>query len=74
MTDFDTTIAFLKTKGIESFELMNILVIPVTSCEHLDQVAKDIKRLLNEVGYEKSWRLDPYFYEKRQTIEAEMYQ
>lgn len=63
----------LKEKGIESFELMGILVIPVSSCEHLDQTAKDIKRLLDDIGYDKSWRLDPYYYERHESVIGEMY-
>lgn len=63
----------LKEKGIESFELMGILVIPVSSCEHLDQIAKDIKRLLDDIGYDKSWRLDPYYYERHESVIGEMY-
>lgn len=73
MDKIEIAIAHLKTKGIESFELMNILVIPVTSCEHLDQTAKDIKRYLEECGYDKSWRLDPYYYERHQSLEGEMF-
>lgn len=73
MNEFEKAIAHLKTKGIEAFELMNILTIPVESAENLDQVAKDIKRYLQECGYEKSWRLDPYFYERHRSIEGEMF-
>lgn len=69
----EKAIEFLKSKGIESFERMGILVIPVESAEQLDQVAKDIKRLLNECGYNKSWSIDPYYYEKKKTLEGEMY-
>ena len=52
---------------------MGILVIPVSSCEHLDQTAKDIKRLLDDIGYDKSWRLDPYYYERHESVIGEMY-
>lgn len=73
MTDIQAAIDHLKTKGIESFELMNILVIPVDSCEQLDQTAKDIKRYLQECDYQKSWRLDPYYYERHNSVTAEMF-
>lgn len=69
----EKAIGFLKEKGIESFERMGILIIPVESPENLDQVAKDIKRLLNECGYDKSWSVDPYYYERHKSIIGEMY-
>ena len=70
----DRAIDFLKDKGIEAHELMGILVIPVDSCEHLDQTAKDIKRILDSIGYEKSWRLDPYYKERHESVTGNMYE
>ena len=69
----EKAIQYLKEHNIKSFELMGILVIPVDSPEHLDQTAKDIKRLLKECGYEKSWSLDPYYYERHKGIDGDMY-
>lgn len=69
----EKAIAFLKEHNIESFERMGILIIPVESPEHLDQIAKDIKRLLDECDYDKSWSLDPYYYERHQSLIGEMY-
>lgn len=69
----EKAIAFLKEQGIESFERMGILIIPVDSPEHLDQIAKDIKRLLEKIGYDKSWSVDPYYYERHKSIIGEMY-
>ncbi len=59
----EKAIIFLKEKGIEAFELSGVLVIPVSSPNELDTIAKNIKRYLNECGYDKSWMLDPYYYE-----------
>lgn len=69
----ERAILYLKEHGIEAFEMMGILVIPVKSAEHLDDIAKQIERLLRDVGYSKSWRLDPYYYERHQSVEGEMY-
>lgn len=69
----EKAIAFLRVHDIKAFELMGILVIPVSSPEGLDQKAKDIKRLLNQIGYNKSWMLDPYYYERHESVTGEMY-
>lgn len=69
----EDAIIFLKEKGIESFELSGILFIPVASAENLDSIAKQIKRYLDECGYDKSWALDPYYYEKRKDTTSAMY-
>lgn len=69
----EKAISYLSEHGIESFERMGILVIPVQSSEHLDQIAKDIKRLLESIGYNKSWSLDPYYYERRDSVVGKMY-
>lgn len=69
----DKAIEYLKEHGIESFERMGILVIPVRSVENLDQTAKDMKRMLDSIGFDKSWSLDPYYYERRQTLTSAMY-
>lgn len=73
MTNIDEAVAFLKERGIESFGLMGILTIPIKSAEHLDQVASDISKLLKECGYEKSWRIDPYFYERHESLAGAMF-
>ena len=65
----------LKQNGIESFERMGILVIPVRSedVKNLDSIAKNMKRLLDNIGYNKSWSLDPYYYERHKSLEGEMF-
>ncbi len=69
-SEFDRAIEYLSTKGIEAFEENNILVIPAESPEHLDRVAKTIKRYLQECGYDKSWKLDPYYIQHRELFTA----
>ena len=69
----EKAIEYLKENGIESFERMGVLIIPTDSPEDLDVKASKIKKLLLACGYEKSWSIDPYYFEKRQTITSAMY-
>lgn len=71
--NIEDTIDILRKKGIRAFELSGILVIPVSPKDtpKLDQIAKNIKRIFEEIGYDKSWCLNPYHEDK--TIEKEMY-
>ena len=70
----ERAIAYLKEQGIESFELMGILTVPVESPEELDSTVSKLSKLLKECGYNKSWRVDPYYYERRKDITAVMYE
>ena len=69
----EKAILYLKEHGIESFELMGVLIIPVSSPKELDVQASKIKKLLNACGYDKSWSLDPYYYERHKSLEGEMF-
>ena len=69
----ERAIAYLKEHGIDSFELMGILTIPVESPEELDTTVSKLSKLLKECGYEKSWRVDPYYYERQKSITNAMY-
>ena len=73
MTDIPVAIESLKKNGIEAFELSNILVIPVDKPDDIYPMANKARRVFKEIGYEKSWQIDPYYYEKRQTLNGEMY-
>ena len=64
---------YLKDNGIDSFELSGILVVPVSSPEEIETMVPRVKRLLKECGYEKSWAVDPYYYDKHTKIEHDMY-
>lgn len=70
----DDAIKFLSSKGIDCFERMGILVIPVESCEDLDVQAKSVKKNLNAIGYEKSWQIDPYFYDNQSKSFDDIYE
>lgn len=64
----------LKGHGIDSFDDgSGILVIPCSSPEEIYDLAGIIRRYLKEIGYEKSWRIDPYYYQKKQSIEYDMF-
>lgn len=73
MTDIPVAIGALKENGIEAFELSNILVIPVEKPGDIYPMANKARRVFKEIGYEKSWQIDPYYYEKRQTLTGDMY-
>lgn len=67
-------IEYLKTKGIEAFDGGDgILVIPCSSPEEIYDMASNVRRYFKECGYEKSWRIDPYYYEKRSSLTDAMY-
>lgn len=61
----DKAIIFLKEHGIEAFENAGILVVPVSTPEEIYEKVSVIKNLLKEVGYEKSWQIDPYYYQRK---------
>lgn len=73
MTDISAAIDALKGIGIEAFELSRILVIPVDKPEDIYPTVERARRLFKEIGYEKSWQVDPYYYDKRQTLNGDMY-
>ena len=61
----ERAIKFLQERGINSFEQAGILVVPVSSVEELYGMISTVKSLLKECGYDKSWRIDPYYYENK---------
>ena len=73
MTDIGKAIEYLKENGIESFEGAGILVIPVSNPEEIYDMASKVRRLFKEIGYEKSWQIDPYYIQKHNSIISEMY-
>lgn len=66
MTDISKAIERLKEEGIESFELTGILVIPCESPDDIFKMVGKVRRLLKEIDYQKSWQIDPYYYQKHQ--------
>lgn len=73
MTDMDKAMAYLKDNGVESFESSGILVIPCSSPEEIYDMATRVRRYFKEIGFEKSWQIDPYYIERRCGLTAEMY-
>lgn len=73
MTDISKAIEALKEQGIEGFERSGILVIPVTSAEEIFDIVTKAKRVFKEIDYQKSWQVDAYYYERRQSLTGQMY-
>ena len=63
-TDIANAVLYLKSKGIEAFEGSGILVVPASSPEEIYDLVHKVKRYFKECGYEKSWLIDPYYYQK----------
>ncbi len=61
----EQTIKQLKQQGIESFEKNGVLVIPCTLPEDIYPTCEKVRRIFKETGFNKSWQIDPYFYDKK---------
>lgn len=67
----EEAISFLNEKNIEAIDGGNILVIPFNyiekcfSAEELVNFISMIKHHLQDIGYDKSWQINPYYLEKR---------
>ncbi len=64
MTDILAAIVRLKEDGIESFEGSGILIVPCGSPEEIIGMVSRVKKIFDEIDYEKSWIIDPYYYQK----------
>ena len=73
MISIDEAIKCLKERGIEAFELSGVLTVPCESPDDIYDMAEKLRRIFKEIGYEKSWRIDPYYLEHRKTLAADMY-
>ena len=69
----ERAIEHLKTLGIKSFEREGILVIPVSSPDDIYDTANKIRRIFKEIGYDKSWQIDPYYIHDKESLRSEMY-
>ena len=64
MTDILAAVDELKKHNVEAFEGRGMLVIPCNSpAEVLDVVTK-AKSILKGIDYQKTWIVDPYYFEK----------
>ena len=73
MRDIDEAIKYLKSKGIESHNTAGILEIPVDSPEEIVEMVSIIKKHLDDIGYDKSWQINPYYYENKESLVHDMY-
>ena len=63
MTDIRLAVDYLKKQGIEAVEGSRILVVPYSSPSEVLDLVGVVKRYLNDIGYDKSWLIDPYYYD-----------
>ena len=68
----EKAVKYLKENGIEAFEGSGILIIPCTSPEEIYDFVSKVKNLLKDIGYEKSWQIDPYYYERNRLENREV--
>lgn len=73
MIDIDEAVNILKERGIEAFELSGVLTVPCSSPDDIYNTAEKLRRIFKEIGYDKSWRIDPYYLEHRKTLTSDMY-
>ena len=69
MSDIDAAIAHLKANDIEAVDGGGILIVPYDYIsefpEEFTNIVSKVKHLLNEIGYDKSWQIDPHYNTKR---------
>ena len=69
MTNILAAIIHLKVHGIEAVDGGGILVVPYDYIsefpDEFTQFVSRVKHLLNEINYDKSWQIDPYYYTKK---------
>lgn len=73
MTDIDQAINYLETKGVSAHNSAGILEIPVDSPEDIVEMVSKAKKLLQDIGYDKSWQINPYYYENKESLTHDMY-
>lgn len=69
MSNINKAIEHLKENDIDAVEVGGILVIPYDYIhddpDKFCDVITQIKGLLRDVDYDKSWQIDPYYYERK---------
>ena len=73
MISIDEAVNILKERGIEAFELSGVLTVPCSSPDDIYDTAEKLRRIFKEIGYDKSWRIDPYYLEHKKSLTASMY-
>ena len=65
-------INYLKEKGIDAFDGgSGILVIPCTTPEEIYDLANKVRKYFKEIGYEKSWQINPYYYDELKRMKGD---
>lgn len=54
----------LKDEGITAYEKMGVVIIPVDGPDAIERMVCVAKNIFKRIGYEGSWQVDPYYYEK----------
>ena len=73
MISIDEAVNILKMRGIEAFELSGVLTVPCSSPNDIYDTAEKLRRIFKEIGFDKSWRIDPYYLEHKKSLAASMY-
>lgn len=70
MTDISAAMKYLKENEIDAVEVGGILVIPYDyihdgDADEIYKVISKLKGLLKDIDFNKSWMIDPYYYDKK---------
>lgn len=69
MSDINKVIDHLKENDIDAVEVGSALVIPYDyihdDADKFCGMVSKIKGLLRDVDYDKSWQIDPYYYDRK---------
>ena len=73
MSDAGAAIAYLKENNIEAIEAGGVVMIPFANLnENPDEfyaLISRVKSLFKDIGYEKSWQVDPHYWERHKSEE-----
>ncbi len=73
MISCEKAVSILKERGIEAFELGGVLTVPCESPDDIYNTAEKLRKIFKEIGFDKSWRIDPYYLEHKKSLIASMY-
>ena len=73
MATIEEAIEYLKQRGITAHDCSNILTVPCSSPEEICNIVSKLKSLLKEVGYQKSWSVDPYYIQRHESLTSQMF-
>ena len=73
MTDVKLAIQALKDAGIEAVEGPMMLIIPCDGPVKIYETVRNAEKVFKKIDFQKSWEVDPYYYEKRKTLTGSMF-